>query len=279
VSRPGSGAVITISVFHFIAGGLGLLWSMCRMLDVFLLPQMGKMAQPGDPTALAIYLMENAPGHFAAQTTFTFFGLLFDLMLIVSGIGLLMGKSWARYVSIVYGVISLLLKVVMIVHTFVFVLPAIDQYVAREVPKIGNPNVRQQITTQAQASKVMFPVMYAALMIYPAIVILVMLMPSVRRYCQPHRDDRDRDDREDYDDRRRRDDRDDYDDRRRRDRDDYDDRRSRRDRDDDYDDRPRRPSIDDKGQIYREDDARSGGRRREDDEEERPRRRWGDDDR
>ena len=134
-----------------------------------------------------------------------------------------------------------------------------------QAAKINNPQERAGFQQGAQIGLYGGSCFMIVLMIYPAVVILIMLLPSVRDYFKPDRYGRD-DDR-DYDDRRRG--RDDDDDRRR---DDYDDRRRG-----DYDDR-RRPSIDDKGQIYREDDDRGGGRRR-DDEEDRPRRRWGDDDR
>jgi hypothetical protein len=263
VSRPGSGIVVTVAVLHFIGGGLGLLWDLCRVLDIVMLPQVRAMAQPGDMLSLTVYLMDNAPGFFAAQATFTVSGLIFDVLLVVAGIGLLMGRSWGRYLSFGYGGLSLLVKLALIVHILVVVIPALNTYVAVEAPKIANPTVRTNAVAQANASKIMFPVLYGALMIYPCVVLLLMLLPAAGRYFQPGRDDRDED--RDYDDRRRR-------------RRDFDDEDRRRDSDE-GDDRGGRSRIDRSGQIYREDEEDRGPRRRwGDEDEERPRRdRWGED--
>jgi hypothetical protein len=248
-SRPGTGAVITISILHFIGGGLGLIYSLCNGLGLIIIAQGAvPAAQPGDVNALNMFLLNNAPGYLAMQIANAAIGLVFDLLLIVAGIGLLMRGSWARYVSIGYGVLSLLVKIVMVAHVILFVNPALQKFKAQEPQKVNDPVLRQQIQSQADMAAIVNPCTYGVMMIYPAVVILVMLMPNVGRYFQSDR----RDDREDYD------------------RDSY---------EDDY---PRRGSrIDRSGQIYRDDEDDDRGRRRwrDDDDEDDRRRRWRDDDR
>ena len=112
-SRPGSGLIITVAVFHFIAGGLGLLMSLCRGINVFALMQFGQIVPKDDPAFIDVYLANNVPGFVAVHIAYTGIGLVFDILLIVCGIGLLTRKPWSRYLTIGYGVASLLVKLVL----------------------------------------------------------------------------------------------------------------------------------------------------------------------
>jgi hypothetical protein len=250
-SRPGTGAVITIAILHFVGGGLGLLQSLCSGIGLVIISQVTLPAPPpGQVTPLPLYLLNNAPGYLAMEVAYTAVGLVFDVVLIVAGVGLLMRRPWARYLSIGYAVMSILVKVVLFVHLLAFVAPTVQKFKAQELPKVNDPVLREQEQTKANMDAFGSPCFRGFLTIYPAVVILIMLLPSVGRYFQP---------------------------------DPYDD-RDDPDRDDDEYPRRGRSRIDRSGQIYRDDDEeddRDRGRGRWGDEEEDDRRcrRWRDDDR
>jgi hypothetical protein len=253
-SRPGSGAVTTIAILHFVGGGLGLLQSFCRGANAFFLYQIGTGNMPAGPVGpgqrlpLELALFSKAPGFFASQVAMTGVGLVLDVLLIIAGIGLLSRKSWARWGSVGYGVLSLIFKLIIIVYWIAVVAPVIGKLEAEEAGKIKQDQMgQQQLHVEARTLQITQPAILGVLMIYPIVVILVMFMPSVKRYFQE-------------------------DDRYGRDDDDY------HDRDRYEEDYPRRsPRIDRSGQIYREDDEDDRGRRWRDDDRDRGR--WRDDER
>jgi hypothetical protein len=239
-------------VLNFVAGGLGLLLSLCNVIGLVVIAQ-GGGAAPNQPDVTA-HLVKNVPGYMAVQVSNTAVGLLFDLILLATGFGLLYRQVWARYALIGYGALSILVKIGLLIYQFAMINPVAVAFMDAEAAKIQNPQQKQGFQTGTKIGLYGGNCFMASLMIYPATVILVMLMPSVGQYFRDGPDGREDDDR-DYDDRRR------------------------RARDFDDDDRGGRPRIDGSGQIYREEDE-GGPRRRRwgDEDEERPRRdRWGED--
>src|SRR5262249_21679482 len=148
------------------------------------------------------------------------FSLLLDLMLLMSGMGLLMRQGWARWSSIAYAVVSILLKLFLTVYFVAFVYPPTNAFIQEQVrmtPQGQQPGFATGVSFGLFAG-VCLDVVF---IISPLAVLVASLRPSAAELFAPERGRRRRrhdDDEDDYDE-------DDYDDRprrRRRDEDDYD---------------------------------------------------------
>jgi hypothetical protein len=100
--------------------------------------------------------------------------LAFAVTLLVSGLGLLRMAPWARNLSIGYAIASLVEKLALAVYAFALLLPAYDEAFRPMVAK--DPLAGQIAVTSAKAGVAGGPFL---MMIYPAVVLVVMLLPSV----------------------------------------------------------------------------------------------------
>src|SRR5262249_36894792 len=105
-------------------------------------------------------------------------GFLLDFLLLAAGIGLLNMKSWARYLSIAYAILSLLNHIVGAVWQFGFLIPALDT--ALEALVQGNPQARPALSA-AKIGMYVGVVIGHIFVIYPIFVLIAMLLPSVGR--------------------------------------------------------------------------------------------------
>ena len=106
-----SSAIKVIAILNLVGGFLGLLGSLFNLLILLLGPG-GFGPQPAnnplDPVVMDTFMVANAPGYHASQYIGTGVDLLLDLLMIVSGFGLLQYQKWARKMAITYAVMSLI---------------------------------------------------------------------------------------------------------------------------------------------------------------------------
>src|SRR5665213_992710 len=177
--RPTS--IMVIAIFHFIFGALGLLWGLFLMLGVLFLLSHPKPAavapNPNQPTLLAIdeYVDARAPFRREAQVAAVLTGLFLSVVLLADGIGLLFYQPWARFVAIGYGVLSILYQACWLLYAILCLLPIqLAFYDAL-------PAATAQVQTDKTGGRIgvacgsLLPVLG---LIYPAIVLVVMLLPS-----------------------------------------------------------------------------------------------------
>jgi hypothetical protein len=196
VKRPTS--VVVIAIFHFIFGALGLLWGLFQMVGAVVIYSQPKPAavapNPNQPTILAIqpYLHARAPYWREANLLAALTGLFLSVVLLADGVGLLFCQRWARFVAIGYGALSILYQVCWLLYAILCLLPI----------QLAFYDALPAAAAQAQAEKTggrigvacgsLLPVLG---LIYPAIVLVVMLLPSVAAAFQGGRTSDDMDDR------------------------------------------------------------------------------------
>ncbi len=190
-------AVVVIAIFHFIFGGLGLLCDTCGIASQAM--KMGQSpAQIQWQADIDDVMVERVPlyrVYFGANLVLP---LVWDVVLIVSGIGLLNLRPWGRTLSLGYGIGRLVWGVVALAVTLVWAQPAMEEAMQR----VKLPPEMQQMGGFLNAITSFGIGLQLVFLMYPAIVLIVMLLPAVRAAFAggPPALDRFDDDEEDEDD-------------------------------------------------------------------------------
>jgi hypothetical protein len=231
-----------MAIINMVMGGIMLFCGCCASSDVVLLGAMGGAPGPGGaPVAdMKAFLDNETPGWEAVLVAYALIQLLLAVVLVAAGIGLLKMQSWARWLSLFYSAVALLLAIVFTIYVAGFLGPARAKYQEKHMNVAGQPASTQAGfqfgKTLGQSINVIF---YGAIPAIHAIILaIIMLLPSVSEaFAPPSRrrrfreeEDEDFDDDDDRPSRRRS--RRDFDDRD----DDDDNRFQRRPRGRDYDD-------------------------------------------
>ena len=118
------------------------------------------------------YMNTNVPGYLAFTIANLALSFLLDLMLISGGIGLLKMQPWARWLSLVYAPISILMHVASFIYQLVWVIPAtkaLSAKTAAAMPGFGS------IMTLSSGIAAFVALL---IVIYPIAVLIVLLLPS-----------------------------------------------------------------------------------------------------
>ncbi len=209
-SRPAG--VVTIAVLHFVFGGLGLICGTCGAVVELgggqnkILEQMGandpevKKAQEHEKQREEIaekFLDQKAPWHKTWTVVEAVLTFALSLTMIVAGVGLLGMKSWGRWMSVLYAVVSIATTLFTVYYAFSYAVPA-QQEAVRQMPA-DDPQEKQGEEWGLKIG----PYVPLLFLIYPSIVLLVMLLPSTGKAFS---EDRGEDEDDPYGPRRRRDD-------------------------------------------------------------------------
>jgi hypothetical protein len=178
--------VLVIAILHFVFGGLGLTCGICGgIAQVAGGNQM--FQQPGQKDAKAAdmekfqkdlekHVEEKLPANKAVTYAELGLGIVANLLMVISGVGLLMVKSWGRILSIVYGVFSILLNIGAAAYAFLLQIPVTAEFF-KNMPGKGQEqeairNMMQFALYGAAAFQLLF-------LIYPIIVLIIMFRPKV----------------------------------------------------------------------------------------------------
>jgi hypothetical protein len=176
-------AVTVIAVLQFVFGGLGLLGDVCsagilitgggNMFTGFAGPQTPQQRQLQDEMQKA---MESGPGHKVIQYGQFALDLLISFIMIIGGIGLLKLRPWGRQLSIIYGLLSIAVKIFGIVYALAFTMPAVNEFLRLHQPS----NQEEQMVLAFMKTFSIFPPFIGLLfMIYPIVVLVIMFRPAI----------------------------------------------------------------------------------------------------
>jgi hypothetical protein len=175
--------VTVIAILHFVFGGLGVVQGICA--GGMMASGMNQMLISGGPQGTRQRelfqemqaAIESAPGYHLSQYTSLAGDLLISIIMIVSGVGLLRMQPWGRSLSILYATLSIALKIFALIYALGFSMPAINKFIEM------NPQSAQEVQllfTMMRMITIMTPIFLLLYMIYPAIVLIIMLMPSTK---------------------------------------------------------------------------------------------------
>jgi hypothetical protein len=184
--RPSS--VTLIAVFHVIFGGFGLVCGLCSGLTQAMnvasaaisksqpAPVAGRALTLADLTARQQrFLEEEVPFYNATVVTQIVVTLLQSIVLIIAGIGLFSMRSWARRLSVVFGIVGSLYHFAELVYSFMVQIPAINAFyrdVGRKFP--GAP-----VASIEMIGVWIGIAMTLAELAYPIVVLMLLTQPKV----------------------------------------------------------------------------------------------------
>ena len=195
-------AITTIAILHFIFGGLLSCCGACgvgatagqnALLDfqknmIKAQGQGGQQQKAFQDQAKQVEMQEEMmrlteqkiPHGNTVQIAMSSVSLLFGVILVVAGFGLLKVRPWARIVSILYGIVDLLLGILHLVWTLAVHLPGQGEVMQEMVAKEGQD--QEMLKQMAQYSQMGGPLAVGwilFMMLYPLVVLVVMFWPSV----------------------------------------------------------------------------------------------------
>jgi hypothetical protein len=190
--------VLTIAIFQVVFGVLGLGCDGFGLINAVGLMMMNPSATPppttttktsgkGQPptpgeafergaaagTEAEMTVLKKAPIYAPVQLVHALFGLFLVLLMIVSGLGLFFMQSWARWLAVGYGVLSILTRCVCLGYHAALVLPIYNE-VGQAFIQSGNPDMDNNLWLLKYG-----PFMALLLGLYPLLVIVLLLLPQV----------------------------------------------------------------------------------------------------
>ncbi|HZY86564.1 MAG TPA: hypothetical protein VFE78_17145 [Gemmataceae bacterium] len=176
-------AVLVLAILHLVGGGVGLVMDICggavAAAGSSFSPGAGQSPQAKAQQEFQKRMEQRLDQEIPARTAITYaslaVNLLLDILLLAGGLGLLSMQPWARTVSLVYAVLSILTKVFTLAN-LAFSWPVINRFLEEEAAK--NPNLGP-ITSMMPAILGLTAVFTFLLMIYPIVVLIVLRRPSV----------------------------------------------------------------------------------------------------
>ncbi len=105
-NRKRPGGVTAVAIINIVLGTLALLVGLCSGIVLVA----GSDLMQADPNAAAMqdFLRRQLPSHDLVQGAGVGVVLLQGLVFLIAGIGLLNRKNWARIITIVFSILSLL---------------------------------------------------------------------------------------------------------------------------------------------------------------------------
>jgi hypothetical protein len=178
-------AVVVIAILQLLFGVLSLCGPILQLSGAQKAISSATQVQPppGQPNfnqaELEKRMEEKVPSYKAMATGDAVTGLVLALMMIGSGVGLLQLQSWGRRLAMVYAVLSILTHLVGLILAFAVVLPAMSDFFKEFAAEAGGKDAAMM--AQVMQGAVVIAMIFSGLVIvYPIIVIIVMLLPSVR---------------------------------------------------------------------------------------------------
>lgn len=126
---------VVFGILHLVFGTLSLLCNLCAVSGIaviyFGFNTIYSSAPPEDKRELDKLwqsLQDNVPGLVVFMFADVILSMLMGLVLMVAGIGLLGVKTWARYLSVAWAVVRLVLLLLSLFYTLVFVNPGMEKF-------------------------------------------------------------------------------------------------------------------------------------------------------
>lgn len=193
MAKPRPTPVTVVAILHFVFGGLGLACALISigsvaLIDPQALAQMGGPPPKGqpDPGKIQQDLMHKLEIELPIPNkTFeigkAIFNLLFSILMIISGIGLLQLRPWGRTTSLFYAVASIVFHLAVTVYTAIFVMPVTSRLMKQMFQELQRPNMNpQEAAAMRTMTSMMDLAMWGGLFIslvvlaYPVTVLIIM---------------------------------------------------------------------------------------------------------
>ncbi len=180
--------VLTVmGIINIVAGGLGLVCSLAGIGTNLFVMSMAKSAGPNNPAMAQInYMNREAPGWQNIEIAHDVLVILISFLLLAAGIGLLMRKNWARWLSLLCAVGIIVLRLAYAVYKATVTIPVLERFQRMNAGAAGATGYR--IGGYFGIGAVV-----AIWLAFSFALCITMLMPSAVEGCAPPRKRRLRD--------------------------------------------------------------------------------------
>jgi hypothetical protein len=181
--KPAS--ITVIAVQQLVFGGVGILFGICTGISMAVGGQNWFYQSGGaDPNQAEMMKLqkdlqnaiESGPAYQAVQVGELTANLALSIAMILSGIGLLRVRPWGRLLSIIYAGVSIALKILGMVYSLAFIIPAFTNFLDTHE---GHSPPEQMVLNFMRIVVYFPPIFYLVFMIYPIIVLIIMFRPAV----------------------------------------------------------------------------------------------------
>jgi hypothetical protein len=192
MARKRSAAVLVIAILNLAGGVLGLAATGCAGVSLASDQTMISATPPpppptapgtGPPSPAPNFnvqqaLVQRIPAYLSFRIGEVAVNLLLDVLLFASGIGLLLQHRWAWALALVYAILSVLAKVAVAAFYFGLVYPTTMDYMEEQARV--NPWMGTTLVTATRVSFLTGMLFKLVLVAYPATLLVLLLLPSVR---------------------------------------------------------------------------------------------------
>jgi hypothetical protein len=177
-------ALITVlGILNIVFGSMGLFGSLCcgpiGLASSSLMGQMKFPQQAGQPEIINPNAeLDKNPAYIAFQWASLAVSTLTGALLLTSGIAFLKMKTWGRIVGMIYAVIGILWAVVAWIVTQAYIFPVIEAMLKDMEEKVGKGN---PFSGSPGLMKIIMSFGLVFNFVYPIVVLIIMLLPAVKR--------------------------------------------------------------------------------------------------
>jgi hypothetical protein len=204
LARPRPAAVTVIAYLNII---FGILWGLvflcggtCLLVLISVWNSEAMTAKPETRLqkemleVMLTSLRDHIPYFVEVNVGRLVFWLVMTLVLLVSGIGLLSLKSWARTACLVYAILSIMAQLGFLIYAVAVVNPGMGRVNQDLIEWLQtHPVPGMESVTRNPGAAVGNPIAEAAgsmfgtflFLIYPVVVLILMLLPNVKAAFQP----------------------------------------------------------------------------------------------
>jgi hypothetical protein len=181
-------AVVVVAILQLVFGSIGLCLALYNLSG--LPKRMAAASQQNLPPGQRQFSQEEIekrleqrfPNYHLMEKAQQGASAFMCLLMITSGIGLLLMQVWARFLTIGYAVLSILLTIANVIYAVAVVLPLMSELTrdltSQAAPPGGGPPP-QMVAQIVQGAMVLGVAMAALIVVYPITVLVIMLLPSV----------------------------------------------------------------------------------------------------
>jgi hypothetical protein len=193
-------AVLTVAIINLVMGGLMTFCGVCWTAGTAMHTRLAQVnTAGGNPYAEEVaYVNRECPAYRMIQVTRAVLFLVFGVLLLTSGIGLLSLQNWARWLAIAVAPFLIVLEVAHFAYQFTAIAPVVEQYQRRN----GKPTPPGDESERGVGSRVGITAPHLIVFV-PVVAVAgtdlgVLLLPTVGAAFAPKRRRREYDE-DDYD--------------------------------------------------------------------------------
>lgn len=177
-----SGLLLTMGIVTIVYGCLGLLCGSCGVFGSVGSSSLAKMPAANNPAIGMIqHMNKEVPNWLAIDIARSSAVILLSALIIVAGVGLLMQKSWGRWLTIIVSAALIVQQIIYTIYQFTTLMPAMERW-AKTQPGAGG-----MMFGGGPAQQVGGVFGTILVLLFPLAFLVIMLLPATGAALAPTR--------------------------------------------------------------------------------------------